>query len=367
MDKKIVKGIILTVAFVLAITLSAAAQAPNTMLYQGRLTDDIGDPITSSTSVTFYIHESEVTAIYVDSFIRTVIPDDNGVFTVELGPLSAADFDGDKLWLEIRIGGVELTPRQLITSVPYAFSASNIGNNSVDSLKIINFSIKGEDIANNTITGTKIQNNSLTQYDIADEPGLARTYTSSKFISPDSNIVFVDSLTITVPAAGYLLVQSNSYASINGTIIGNIRIAIDTVKRTSFYTTEMVVVGSSGEAISPAETRWYSATVTRCFYISSGRAVNVYLTADRGIDDGSGYLYYNKMYALYIPKSYGTVSFGSATPGTPVNTDAQALTDPGAVTAPGESPQQQYIIDLKPQATDSETEADQTAKENQEQ
>ena len=117
MEKKIVKGIILTVAFVLAIGLSAVAQAPNTMLYQGRLTNDVGDPITSSTRVTFFIHESEVTALYVDSFIRTVTPDDNGVFTVELGPLSSADFDGAKLWLSMRIGGEDLSPRQLITSL----------------------------------------------------------------------------------------------------------------------------------------------------------------------------------------------------------------------------------------------------------
>ena len=136
--------------------------------------------------------------------------------------------------------------------------------------------------------------------------------------------------------AGYLLVQSNSYASISGTVIGNIRAAIDTVKRTSFSTTELVVVGSSAETISVSETRWYSCTVTRCFYINTARTVNVYLTADRGYDDGTGYLYYNKMYALYIPTAYGTVSYGSATPGAAgdVSPTSADMTAPGEITAP---------------------------------
>ncbi|MFZ5981710.1 MAG: hypothetical protein ACOYVF_13890 [Candidatus Zixiibacteriota bacterium] len=366
MQKKIVNVILITLAVMLALGITAFAQAPNTIVYQGRLTDDVGDPITTATTVTFSIYEDSNDVIPVDTFIRTVTFTGNGVFTTELGPFTTAILDGTETWLGIKVGAdPEMGDRQLITSVPYAFSSayaetvpdnsitttkiatgavggSDLAANSVTTDKITNYTIIGSDVASSTLTGANIENSSLYAADLAQEPGLARTYTASKFISPDSSIVFVDSLSINVPSAGYLLVQSNSYASITGTIIGNIRASIDTVKQASFPTTELVVVGSSAEVIDFSETRWYSCTVTRCFYINTARTINVYLNADRGYDDGTAYLYYNKMYALYIPTAYGTVSYGSATPG--AAGDIPQTT--GDMTAPGEITPPTYEADL---------------------
>jgi len=313
MNKKIVKGIILTVAFVLAITFSAAAQAPNTMLYQGRLTDDIGDPITSSTNATFYIFTTESAGVYVDSFIRTVEPDDNGVFTVELGPLSAVDFDGDKLWLEIRIGGVELTPRQLITSVPYAYMAnvgdntitlSKLANNSVNSAKIVNLSITRDDIATSTITGTQIANESITKYDIQDEPGICRSVGSSTVSISTSGTTIVDSVSITVQAAGYILAIGSCYGGISGTSIG---VIIASISSTTSMGTSHVGFGSNNESVSSTITRWGVLNPENLFYVASAGTYKYYFLATRGaFSGGSAYIFYPKLDLLYLPSLYGT-------------------------------------------------------------
>ncbi|MBN1211623.1 MAG: hypothetical protein JXA92_03520 [candidate division Zixibacteria bacterium] len=314
MDKKIVKGIISTVAFVLAITFSAAAQAPNTMLYQGRLTDSLsGDPITSSTSATFYIYTTELAGVYIDSFIRTVNPDNNGVFTVELGPLSAVDFDGDKLWLEIRIGGVELKPRQLITSVPYAFTANvsngsitetKLADNSVSSNKIVNYTITGNDIANSTITGTKIENSSLTQYDILDEPGICRTSVSGSVSISTSGTTIVDSASITVPAAGYVLAIGTGYGAVLGTSIG---VIVACINSTTSMTTVHVAFGSNNESLSASAVRWGVLNPENLFTVASAGTYKYYFLANRGAySDGNATIYYPKLDLIYIPTLYGS-------------------------------------------------------------
>jgi len=109
----------------------AVAQAPATMMYQGRLTDLDGAPLTGSRTVTFRMYSVATGGTSLWSETRSVTPDANGVFTAELGtttPIDRSIFDGSKRYLGITISGdSEMLPRQVIVSSPYAISARIAG------------------------------------------------------------------------------------------------------------------------------------------------------------------------------------------------------------------------------------------------
>lgn len=175
--KKAIMSLILAALVICATALNVSAQAPNSIMYQGRLTNAAGDPITTATSVTFYIYAAASGGAPLFTSAQSVTPDANGVFTVELSPVSAAILDGSKRYLAIKVGAdAEMTPRQLLTSAPYAYS-SIVADNSITSAKILNGTIIGTDIAASTITGANIENSSLTNADISNEAGMPQGMT----------------------------------------------------------------------------------------------------------------------------------------------------------------------------------------------
>ncbi len=108
------------------LALNASAQAPNTILYQGRLTNPAGAPLQQADvdSVHFTIY-SEAMAVLYDTAVTDVTVDMNGVFTVELGPLAASVFSGEKRLLGIKVNtDPEMSPLQPLTSAPYAYSSN---------------------------------------------------------------------------------------------------------------------------------------------------------------------------------------------------------------------------------------------------
>lgn len=144
----------------------AAAQAPTTMSYQGRLSGSTGAPITTATSVVFRIYAgpSGGSAIWTET--RSVAPDRNGIFTIDLGsstPLTTTVFDGTVRYLSLQIGtDSEMTQRQALSSVPYALrtgaaaapaSIEGVANNggNIDLVAGAGLTVTGNDGAN-TIT-----------------------------------------------------------------------------------------------------------------------------------------------------------------------------------------------------------------------
>lgn len=111
---------------------SMYAQAPSTMVYQGRLLNAAGVPITTAAGVTFRIYSeaSGGSPLWTETVVVT--PDDLGMFTVELGlaaPLTTTIFNGSKRYLGLDVGADgEAVPRQLLASVPYAERAGMAGN-----------------------------------------------------------------------------------------------------------------------------------------------------------------------------------------------------------------------------------------------
>jgi len=127
----IVKSITITL-LLLVLATGAWGVGSQTINYQGYLRNTAGTPLNSLVTVTFslYATASGGSAIWTES--QSVTPA-NGVYSVQLGSVTAFPaglFTNDNLYLGVRVGNDnEMTPRQQLSTAPYAFRAG-----SVDSL-----------------------------------------------------------------------------------------------------------------------------------------------------------------------------------------------------------------------------------------
>jgi len=118
----------------LAFPFVALAQVPNTISYQGVLTDDVGQPVADGAhNLSFALYATELggTALWSEDQAVDVL---SGVFSVQLGSVSAFDLPFDAAyWLGISVGqDPELVPRLPLSSVPYSLqSRSVLGESNV--------------------------------------------------------------------------------------------------------------------------------------------------------------------------------------------------------------------------------------------
>lgn len=117
----------MVVFLALLLTISSVyAAIPERINYQGYLTDNSGEPITITVSMTFRIYTvaSGGTALWTET--QSVTPAE-GVFSVVLGSTNALFLDysvNSQYYLGVQIGtDAEMTPRQLITSVGSSHTA----------------------------------------------------------------------------------------------------------------------------------------------------------------------------------------------------------------------------------------------------
>jgi hypothetical protein len=118
----------------------AAPSVPLLLTEQGRLTDAKDNPITTSTKLRFNIYSAATGGMSLWNETQMITPDD-GYFSAELGSVTAFPatlFTGAELYLGVTVGtDAEMTPRQAITSVPYALVANNaIGDITPNSVSI---------------------------------------------------------------------------------------------------------------------------------------------------------------------------------------------------------------------------------------
>jgi hypothetical protein len=101
--------------------------SPDTPVYnvipiQGHLTDDNGNPIDGYRVITFSLYTTSWDAVPIcqdDDSVQV----DNGLFMAEMDWCDSSDIDGKRLYLGIQVeGDTEMTPREPIYPVPYAFS-----------------------------------------------------------------------------------------------------------------------------------------------------------------------------------------------------------------------------------------------------
>jgi len=130
--RKLTKCLI-TLVFITSLTmpaLSTAADVPQTLNYQGNLTDSTGQPVTGSHSIVFNLYNalSGGTSFWTETQTVQVTA---GRFSVVLGkktPLDTTQFTGDT-YIGIKVdSNAEMVPRQQFTSVAYALKAGSLIN-----------------------------------------------------------------------------------------------------------------------------------------------------------------------------------------------------------------------------------------------
>lgn len=132
MRKMILVGVMMSVAGT-----AGAIQSASNMSYQGKLLDSNGIPINSSgLQMIFNIYNAATGGTSLWNETIPSVPVSNGVFSVQLGnvipgSLTPQVFASSPTYLGVAVGGdSEMTPRQLLSASPYAFSAAQLVSNN---------------------------------------------------------------------------------------------------------------------------------------------------------------------------------------------------------------------------------------------
>jgi len=235
-------------AFALVAT-PARAQVPQLVSYQGVLTDGAGNLVPDGLyDITFRFFGAAVggAVLHDESHIGVAVS--RGGFSVLIGSVV-----GDPLvlpftipyWLEIQVApdALPLTPRIQLASSPYTQMAETVLDNAITTAKLATGAVTTTDILDNTIaaidiapdavgaseiatggvttteildntvTSADILANSLQDIDMLDEPGVAfdQDFVGA-FLVPQTGVdVTVAAVTITTPAAGFILVSYGGY------------------------------------------------------------------------------------------------------------------------------------------------------------
>ncbi len=120
-------GILIGTVIVPAVAQGGGADIPNTIGYQGYLTDSGGVPIQTPVDMTFALYPVVIGGSPVWAEVHLGIQPNQGLFSVELGgsgsPVYTSDLDGER-WLGVTVGGdEEMVPRQKYSSVAYSLLA----------------------------------------------------------------------------------------------------------------------------------------------------------------------------------------------------------------------------------------------------
>lgn len=132
------RPIVFTVLFLIFIISLVFSQIPQTISYQGVLSDANGDPVADgSYNLGFKLYYSSIGGTALWSENQTVTAT-NGLFNVILGSVHPLNLLFDKTyWLGISINqGSELSPRIQLTSSAYSLNARTVPDGSLTSYKI---------------------------------------------------------------------------------------------------------------------------------------------------------------------------------------------------------------------------------------
>lgn len=112
-------------------TAAVAEGIPRQLWYQGRLLDANGHPVHGTMTIGFEVFDAAVNGTSLWNDTRENVGVVDGLYALPLGappgtPFPVSLFDGSTRYLEVSVGGVKLSPRQPIGSVPCAFKAQEL-------------------------------------------------------------------------------------------------------------------------------------------------------------------------------------------------------------------------------------------------
>jgi len=131
------KKIILLLILTAVSAQSAGAAAPNLLTYQGRLKES-GLAVTGNRAVEIFLCDAETAGTCVTSDPQPVAVV-NGLFRSTFTVPGTVDLAAGGWWLEIKVAGVTLTPRERLTSTTfalYAATASFVADGSITDAKL---------------------------------------------------------------------------------------------------------------------------------------------------------------------------------------------------------------------------------------
>ena len=115
---------------------SSLVKGSRTLSFQGRLTDSVKNPITTSTSMVFklYSHLTSTAPAYLLYTTGTcsIQPDQDGIFNALIGQDCGSEIGSEvfsenaNVYLDVTVGSETLTPRQQIANVGYAINSETL-------------------------------------------------------------------------------------------------------------------------------------------------------------------------------------------------------------------------------------------------
>ncbi len=132
--------------------IAAAASVPQVINFQGRLTDNVNNPISANKTFIFKFYDSpaggtQLPAASPWTETQANIPVTNGVFNVQIGsvtPIPYTVFQTTNVYMEITVGGETLSPRETLVTSPFAFNANALSGLTFDAF-VDTFSVQAID------------------------------------------------------------------------------------------------------------------------------------------------------------------------------------------------------------------------------
>ena len=133
---------------VLVVASVAVAQVPPKLGYQGRLVNADGTPAAGIVDTTFAVYDAPTggNALWTEPQHLGLTDGYYATFLGDAVPLPLGLFDGSERYLELDIGGIALTPRQRVGSVPYALVATSARNVTGGAVSASSVSIGGQTV-----------------------------------------------------------------------------------------------------------------------------------------------------------------------------------------------------------------------------
>ena len=102
---------------------------PQLINYQGRLTNAAGQPVNTAVPMHFALMDGDTnTANVLWGETQSSVSVNQGIYNVLLGsvkPIPGSALSGATVYLEVKVSGETLKPRQRMTSVAYAIRSDN--------------------------------------------------------------------------------------------------------------------------------------------------------------------------------------------------------------------------------------------------
>lgn len=150
-------SIVVILVIGLLIVQPATAKIPPLIRYQGTLVDSNNVPLEGNHTLVFRVYDALTggTVLWTES--QTAVPVSRGIFNVLLGQMTSLTLAFDKdYWLTTQVDtDAEMTPRQRLTSVPYAYRAEVVNQGTNIGAKV---SALQTSIADNTYTTLSFPN-----------------------------------------------------------------------------------------------------------------------------------------------------------------------------------------------------------------